>query len=146
MKKIPGIGLVYNCLYILAAVVVFASCTKKGSGTPTSNGIKPDSAASGVVLTLTGSGLSNIRSVVFDKNNTPAALNPNFNTDNAVIFRVPDTAAIGTQNIVFTNADGKKLTVPFKVLALATITSANIYEFTAGSQITLTGSNYETLR
>ena len=94
MKKIPGIGLVYNCLYILAAVAVFTSCTKKGSGTPTSNGIKPDSAASGVVLTLTGSGLANIRSVVFDKNNTPAALNPNFNTDNAVIFRVPDTAAI----------------------------------------------------
>src|SRR5262249_34417367 len=133
MKKIPGIRFVYNCFYILAAVAVIASCTKKGSGTPTSNGIKPDSAASGVVLTLTGSGLSNMRSIVFDKNNAPSAFNPNFNTDNAVIFRVPDTAAIGAQNIVLTNADGKVLKIAFKVLALAAVTSANIYEFTAGS-------------
>jgi len=143
MKDVQKLRYVIGLSCILLTVALFVSCKKNGSSTPTSSGIAPDSAASGNVLTLKGSGLSNIRSIVFDKNNAAAVFNPNFNTDNAVIFRVPDTAAVGNQNIIFTNNEGKILKVSFKVLALAAITSASLYEFTAGTQITLTGSNLE---
>jgi hypothetical protein len=119
------------------------SCTKNSSNAPSSKGIQPDSAAGGNVLTLQGSGLGNMRSIVFDNHNVPAAFNPNFNTDNAVIFRVPDTAFGGAQNILFTNADGKVLKVPFKVIALATVSTASLLEFSTGTQITLTGNNLD---
>ncbi len=144
MKK-SKILRISNLASLLAAValLMLASCTKNGASAPTSNGISPDSAAGGAVLTVTGSGLANMRTIVFDKNNVPAAFNPTFNTDNAVLFRVPDTAYGGQQNIILTNADGKQLKIPFTVIALATVSSANIYEFSTGSQITLNGNNLD---
>lgn len=139
-----------NFIAGLLICVAISSCVKekaapKVSDSPVANALSPDSAAGGGVLTLTGSGLADMRSIVFETNNVPASFNPAFNTDEAVIFRVPDTAYGGTQNIIFTNSLGKSVTVPFKVIALATISSASIYEFTTGSQITLTGNNLESV-
>jgi hypothetical protein len=78
---------------------------------------------------------------VFDNGNVPAAFNPNLNTDEAVIFRVPDTANGGPQKIIFTNADGISTSVAFKVIALVTVSDVSNYNFVAGTQITLTGNN-----
>jgi hypothetical protein len=81
--------------------------------------------------------------IVFDKNNVPAPFYTTLNTETAIVFRVPDTAFGGPQNIVFTNSDGKKLTVPFKVLAYPGVTGAFPTDFDQNSLITLTGSNLD---
>src|SRR5207245_1978671 len=67
------------------------------------------------------------------------------NTSTAIVFRVPDTVSGGPQNIVFTNSDGKTLIVPFTGLAFPKVTSASNYDFVAGTQLTLTGNNLETV-
>ncbi len=124
--------------------ITFSSCKKdNSSANPVANKIAPDSASGGNVLTLTGSGLGNMRSIVFDKGSVPAPFNPTLNNDGAVVFRVPDTASGGPQNIVFTNAEGKSVTVAFKVIALVTVSDVSNYNFTSGTQITITGNNLD---
>ncbi|MBY0536142.1 MAG: IPT/TIG domain-containing protein [Chitinophagaceae bacterium] len=139
-------------LFILSvlAVFTFVSCKKDGDGSPdvsvgnmSSGTIDPGSAAGGQVVTLNGKGIGQIRSIVFDKNNVPASFIPTLNTDSALIFRVPDTAFGGPQNVIFTNAAGKTLTVPFSVIALPNITTAFPTDFQSNSTVTLTGNNLD---
>src|SRR5215211_1267513 len=102
MKNIFGFK---NFLAIAALVVIAASSCKKDTdgspgsspGNPTMTGITPAEAAGGAVVTITGSGLGGMRTIVFDKNNVPATFQPNLNSDNAILFRVPDTAFGGQQ-------------------------------------------------
>lgn len=143
MKNVFKNVSLYGLFILLAVAALTPSCKKNNDNNPVSAGLSPDSAAGGNLLTLTGSGLSDMRSIVFDNHNVPASFNPNFNTGSALIFRVPDTAYGGKQNIIFTNSAGKTLTVPFNVIALATISSASLYEFTTGTQLTLTGNNLD---
>ncbi|MCG2614392.1 hypothetical protein LZZ85_08880 [Terrimonas sp. NA20] len=136
------------------AVTVLAaglsSCEKDKDGTPevavgnmASGSIDPGEAGGGALITLTGSGIGQIRSIMFEKNNVPAAFQPTLNTESYLIFHVPDTAFGGPQNIVFTNTDGKTLTVPFTVLAFASVASVSNYNFTTDTEITLTGNNLD---
>lgn len=136
-------------LLILCSGLIISSCTKEAdtgstaSANPKVDSISPGNGSGNDVLTLTGSGLGQIVSIIFDKGNIPATFNPTFNTNNAVIFRVPDTANGGSQNIIFTNKLGTQITVPFNVVALVTVSSVSNYNFTGGTQITLTGNNLD---
>lgn len=137
---------------LMMCAILFVACKKDDDGMNTSqpgelvaNRISPDSAGSGSLLTLTGSGLGDIRSIVFDKNNAPATFYSTLNTENAIIFRVPDTATRGDQNIVFTNGEGKQLMVPFRVLPFATVNSAFPTDFEPNTEITLNGNNLDVL-
>jgi hypothetical protein len=142
---------IYNLMIVLVAFLagasVITSCTKENakpaaaSSSPKADKLQPDSAKGGDVLTLTGSGLGEIQSVVFEKGSVPAPFNTVFNTDNALIFRVPDTANGGQQNIIITNKIGKQLLVNFNVIALPVISTVSNYNFTANTQITITGNN-----
>ena len=142
---------IYKLLIVLFAFIagasVITSCTKENpapaaaSSNPKFDKIDPGTAKGGEVLTLTGSGLGEIQSVVFEKGNVPAPFNTVFNTDQALIFRVPDTANGGDQNIIITNKIGKQIMVPFNVIALPIVSSASNYNFTSGTQITLIGNN-----
>ena len=129
----------------LSWMVLLSACKKSDKGTPTANaqGLSPDSGSAGSVLTLQGSGLANIKSIMFSNDSVPAPFNINFNTNTAIIFTVPDTAVGGKQNVIFTNYAGQQLVVPFNVIALPTVTAAMPYEFVQGSQITLTGNNLD---
>jgi len=141
----------YKLMIVLFAFIagasVITSCTKENqkpaaaSSSPRADKIQPDSAKGGDVLTLTGSGLGEIQSVVFEKGSVPAPFNTVFNTDNALIFRVPDTANGGKQNIIITNKIGKQIMVNFNVIALPVISTVSNYNFTANTQITITGNN-----
>lgn len=140
-------------VFLVLLSIAFVSCEKDADGTNFSSAgnlqvskIDPDSASGGTVLYLKGSGLGAIRSIVFEKDSVPAPFNPVFNNDNLVVFRVPDTASGGQQNIVFTNADGKRATVSFKVIALATVSSASSTDFQEGTEITLVGNNLESVQ
>lgn len=131
----------------LAGLVMMTSCTKeeqsgsKASNNPVANKLDPEKASGNTVLTITGSGLGDMTSIVFDNGDVPASFNPVLNTDQAIIFRVPDTANGGAQNIVLTNRNGVQLKVPFNVVALPLVNSVSNYNFTTGTEIKLIGNN-----
>ena len=139
-------------LAFLTAITGFwiSSCTKDTDGSPqikpgnpVATTLLPDSAAGGALLTLTGTGLGDIRSIVFEKGNVPTGFQTTLNSENAILFRVPTDVLGGTQNIILTNSAGATLTVPFKALAYPTVTSVSNYDFTKGTVITLTGNNFD---
>ncbi len=132
-------------LFSLTAVVLLVSACKKDNDAPTPKleTITPGQGSGGDVLILTGSGLSDMRTIVFDKNNVPASFTSTLNTNNSLVFRVPDTAFGGPQNILFTNSAGKQLSVPFNVVALPTISTAFPTDFEIGTTITITGNNLD---
>lgn len=142
-----------NCMSLLFLVLALASCQKDLDGNPESSAgelqlqrIEPDSASGGAVLIVKGSGLGQISSVMFEKDHVPATFNPVFNTDDALVFRVPDTASGGVQNIIFTNSEGKTGQVSFRVIALPSVTSVSENEVVEGTQLTLTGINFEDVK
>ncbi len=130
-------------LLLIASTIAVTSCKKDVDVNPSINAIDPGSGAGNALITVTGSGLRNIQSAVLDLGNVPIALNQNFNTDNAILFRVPVDANVGPQHIVFTNNGGYQYSVAFTVLAVPSITSAIPLEWQAGSQITLIGNYLE---
>ncbi|MFD1141809.1 IPT/TIG domain-containing protein [Larkinella insperata] len=113
------------------------------AGTPVAAAIAPDSAAAGTVITLTGSGLGDMRTIVFEKDNVPAGFQPTLNTDQALIFRVPEDVVGGVQNITFTNSAGRSVSVPLRVLAYPTVSDISNYNFRKDSEITITGNNLD---
>lgn len=150
MKKILSYKLVLSSLLMLMIVVMLNSCIKDSDGSPdvpagnmASGSINPNSAAGGQTITLTGSGIGEVRTIVFDKNNVPAPFLSTLNTETDLIFRVPDTAFGGPQNVIFTNSEGKVLKVPFNVIALPSVTSAFPTDFELGTIVTLTGNNLD---
>lgn len=150
MKKIFSNFFAINGFLVLASLLVLNSCTKDtdgspqiSAGDPVFGAITPGEAPGGEVLTLTGTGLGDMRSIVFDKNSVPAAFISTLNTETALVFRVPDTAFGGEQNIILTNSLGKTLTVPFKVIALPNISSAFPTDFAEGTTVTIAGNNLD---
>jgi len=127
---------------ILMVLSIFLSCTKKEVVTPVYQ-VSPVQGASNSVVTLTGSGLKDLLTISFDNGNVNSSFNPVFNTDGAIIFRVPDDANPGEQHIVFTNANGYQYSVPFKVLGLPVIISVNNYNFKEGTTFSFTGKNLD---
>lgn len=147
LHKIPAAAVLFFMM-----VWTISSCTKEdmkdGSpnvkpGNPQLENITPASGAPGTLLTLTGSGLGDMRNILFDKNNAPSLFQSTLNTATAILFRVPDTATRGPQNIVLTNSQGKSLSVPFDVIPLALVNDAFPAEFESGSTIKLTGNNLD---
>ena len=137
-------------LLFTAISCLFVACEKDSDGSRdikagamASGTIDPGTAAGGVVVTLKGSGIGQIRSIVFEKNNVPAPFLSTLNTETNLVFRVPDTAYGGPQNVIFTNVDGKTLSVPFGVIALPSVTAAFPTDFEAGSTVTLEGNNLD---
>jgi len=151
MKKIFFLNIKLTASLLIATMIAVVSCTKDDNdgspgikpGNPVANAINPDSAAGGTVLTLTGTGLGDMRSIVFSTAEVPAQFQSTLNTATAIVFRVPDTAYGGQQEIIFTNSDGKILKVPFKVLAYPNVTTAFPSDFQDGTEITLTGNNLD---
>jgi hypothetical protein len=147
MKKIKN-NIALLSLLVVAFALAFTSCKKDSDGspdvkpgTPVFESITPELAAGGEMITLKGTGLGDIRSIVFEKLNVPAFVMSTLNTETALLFRVPTDAEGGVQNIIFTNSEGKTLTVPFNVLAFPQVNTVSNYDFTEGMEITLTGTN-----
>ncbi len=140
----------YTGILLLSLGLLAGSCTKDTDGSPqiepgnlVLSSILPDSASGGTMVTLTGSGIGAIRSIVFEKDETPAGFYPTLNTEGHLIFRVPDDAIGGDQQIIVTNSAGKSASIPFRVLAYPSVAAASNYNFTEGTQVTLTGNNLD---
>lgn len=146
IKNIKAIYLLLP-MFLIAAVMV--SCKKDTDGTPQ---YKASSTMTGTLdslqgsarttVTLTGAGLGKMLSIVFTKDSINAPFLATLNTDNALIFQVPDDAAGGDQKIKFTNTEGVTLEVDFKVIALPAVNSLSSNEAAAGDQITIKGNNF----
>jgi hypothetical protein len=142
---------IYQLLAVVVVLSFIMSCQKDSDGSnfskagnPVFASISLDSAANGVVVYVTGSGIGDIRSIIFDKENVPAAITPTLNTSSSIVFNVPDTAKGGNQNIILTNGQGKSITIPFKVLAYAKVTSVSpSTDFGSGYTIKLNGVNLD---
>ena len=132
-------------LIFIAGTFIITSCKKDVQVNPQANKIAPESAAGNTLLTITGTGLKNIRTIVFDLGNVPVAFNQNFNTDEAVLFRVPIDANVGPQHIVFTTTSGYQFSLPFTVLAVPSLTGAFPQEWEAGGTVTLSGNYLESV-
>ncbi len=150
MKKLFFIKPVVAVLFLITATTMFSGCKKDSDGSPdykagdpVSTSVSPGSGGGGTTITIQGSGLGQMRTIVFDKNNVPAPFVSTLNSENAILFRVPDTAFGGPQNIILTNSDGKMLKVPFNVIALPGVATAFPTDFQANSLVTLTGINLE---
>jgi hypothetical protein len=113
------------------------------SDNPTITEITPTLAPANTVLTLKGSGLGDIRSITFEKENIPATVVSTFNTEEALIFRVPINAVPGVQKIIFKNGKGKEFKADFNVLGFAAITEVSNYNFKSGEDLILTGKNLD---
>ncbi len=158
MKQFINKILLLPVLLVFGAGMMLTSCKKDADGAPENAPgamsvklIRPDSAAGGEVLILEGSGIGDIRSIVFERNNVPASVMSTLNTDHSLVFRVPDTAFGGDQNIVFTNSAGKSASVPFKVIALPTVSMVEVEhlpgfmvtDYVPGDILKLTGNNLD---
>jgi hypothetical protein len=147
MKFIQNVKTI-GFFFLVAGVVFVTSCKKDATGTPDFkpgilqvSKMDPDSGSAATTIYLKGSGLGSIQRIVFDNGNVPASFNPVFNNDNLIVFRIPDTANGGNQNVIFTNTAGRSVKVPFRVIALPSVSNVSTVDFAAGSQITITGNN-----
>ncbi len=150
MKNIFANRISFLPAILLALTIITSSCEKDtdGSpenkpGTPVLKSVVPAEGAGGVLVTITGTGLGDMRSAIFEKSSVPASLMSTLNTSTHILFRVPSDAIGGNQNIILTNSEGKTLTVPFKVIALPVVTAVFPTDFEAGSTVTLTGNNLD---
>lgn len=144
MKNISAVP-IRTVLLFLSFIILLSACKKEEEvPTPVISLITPENPAGGDVITITGKGLEKIETIVFDNGNVPASFNPVFNTGTAILFRVPDTAFGGEQNIILTNYGGKQASVAVNVIALPTISSIFPTDFSEGSTVTINGNNLET--
>ena len=145
MKNIKPVF--YIILFSFTAFILLQSCRKEvsinipSSTDPVAEKLSIDSGSENTLLTLQGSGLGSIRTIVFDKGNVLAPFNPVLNTANALLFRIPAAAQNGLQNIIITNNTGAKISLPFKVLGYPVVNDISNYNFTTGTEITITGKN-----
>lgn len=135
---------------IIAICTIVVSCRKDDDGTNMAapgnlsiNQIDPASGSGGDVLIVKGSGLGSIQRIIFEKDSVNAPFNPTFNNADAIVFRIPDTASGGTQNIIFINSDGKSAKATFKVIALPTVNQVSAIDVEAEMPVKLTGINLE---
>ncbi|MEJ7557534.1 MAG: IPT/TIG domain-containing protein [Pedobacter sp.] len=131
---------------LVGVALIIASCTKEvekpeAKDSPKANALEVSEGAAGTVVSITGSDLGGMKSIMFEKDSVYAPFNPVFNNNSAVVFRVPDDASGGSQNIVLTNSLNKQITIPYTVIALPTVTAVSNYNFVANTEITITGNN-----
>ncbi len=137
-------------VYLLTASILLTACKKDKDGTPgyksgdlTFKSVFPEEGGGGTMVTISGNGFGDIRTIVFDKGDVPATFNPTLNSTGNIIFRVPNEVNGGPQNIILTNGAGKTLSVPFNALAFPVVNTTSLYDFVAGTEITLTGNNLD---
>ncbi|WP_069659574.1 IPT/TIG domain-containing protein [Arcticibacter eurypsychrophilus] len=140
-KSWMSLALALVCISILFSCEKEDSTGSSASSNPKVDLIDPEKGASNQVLTITGNGIGGMTSVMFETDSVLVDFNPNFNTENAMIFRIPTDVIPGQQNIIFKNSKGVEVKVPFTVLGLPTITNVSNYNYNAGDNITLTGKN-----
>jgi hypothetical protein len=102
MKKIQ---IYILAIFALGNILFLNSCSKEESPVaPSGLTVAPLSGGVGTLLTIQGAGLGKVQKVLFGKQQ--ASFNPVYNTDGALLIRVPVGAEAGKQTITIYNAGG----------------------------------------
>ncbi len=132
-------------LLLLFPLALLMGCEPKETvPTPAVAKITPVEGPPGTLITVEGSGLTDLQKVTFGTENAP--FNPVFNTDGALLIRVPANAKFGAQTVTLYNkgGDATKTTLSFKVLQPApTLEKFAPTEAAVGDTITLTGKIFD---
>ncbi len=148
MKKIIKSNFILLSLLALVSAFAFTSCTDSDgspdikAGTPVLTSITPADPAGGDLVTVIGTGLGDMTSIVFAKGEVPATVVSTLNTEKCILFRVPQAVNGGVQNVTFTNRNGKTMVTSLDVQCPAQVVSVSDYNFTEGTELTLTGYNF----
>jgi hypothetical protein len=148
MKKIIKSNFILLSLLALMSAFAFTSCTDSNgspdikAGTPVLTSISPNEPSGGDLVTVIGTGLGDITSIVFAKGDVPATVVSTLNTETCILFRVPQAVNGGVQNVTFTNRNGKTMVASLNVQCPAQVISVSDYNFTTGTELTLTGYNF----
>jgi hypothetical protein len=128
-------------LFIGATLLLF-SCTEEKVVTPIAE-VTPAKAPTGTLLTIKGSNLKNIQKVLFG--NVEAPFNPAYNSDGALLLRVPTNANYGVQKITLQNSGGEstQLQLDFTVLQPPpSIISFEPSSALPGDKVVISGANF----
>jgi hypothetical protein len=140
MKKI---SILIISAIALSSTLLLNSCENTEAVTPTELSVTPAEAGSGELLTIKGSNLANLQQVLFGE--IDAYINPVYNTDGALLIRVPKGTKFGPTTITLVNkgGDATKTSLNFKVLQPKPVVSAiNPKSLSAGEILTITGTNF----
>jgi IPT/TIG domain len=141
-------SLQYCCsLLALLGLLALTGCKKdEVIPTPANLELTPAEALPGALVTIKGSGLADIQTILFGEVTAP--FNPVFNTDAALLIRVPANAKFGAQKITLLNkgGDAKKVQLDFKVLqSPPLVRDFKPSEGAPGDTITITGEVFDNL-
>jgi hypothetical protein len=129
-----------SMLFLLALTAV--SCKDDQAVTPAAE-VTPNKAFAGTLLTIKGSNLKNIQKVLFGTVETP--FNPAYNTDGAMLLRVPTNAIYGDQKLTLFNAGGEKTQLQLDFTVLQPPPAINSFEPSSalpGDKVTINGNNF----
>lgn len=137
-------------IYLVMLFCAVSACTEDTDGTPgvppgnlNVVSVTPESAAGGELVVVKGTGLGDIRSIVFEKGEVPAGFQPTLNTAEIFMFRVPLDAGGGDQKVTLTNGSGQQKEFSFRVMAFPVLYTISNYNFEEGTEITITGNNLD---
>ena len=129
----------YKYPLILFAVIVLLSCEKEPPA-PIITSVEPSFGAAESLITFTGSNLANIKEITF--NGQSVNFNTAYNSDIALLFRVPTNVPLGDHVVEITTAGGTAST-NFRV----TLEPPAIFDIepefaSPGDIVTITGKNF----
>ncbi|MEO1256151.1 MAG: IPT/TIG domain-containing protein, partial [Bacteroidota bacterium] len=119
--------------------LLFCSC-EEDTSPPIITAVTPEFGAAEDLIIFEGMHLSGIKTLTF--NGEVTNFNTAYNSDIALLFRIPTSMEIGDYEVVFTT-DGGSTSVPFRV----TLEAPQIFSFSEsaggiGDEITIYGKNF----
>ena len=123
----------------LMMLLILSSCEEEGP--PIVDSFTPDSGFEKTLITVEGSNFENLVSINFNEG-IPADFNPSFGTSSALLFRVPENAPLGQNNVVITTETGE-VSFPFTVtLEAPAISDFNPKSANEGEMVYIIGKNF----
>lgn len=128
--------IILSCLLI---ITIIGAC-KKEVGAPSIIGVEPAFGPEETLVTFEGVNLANLQTIAFS--GQEVNFNTAYNSDNALLFRIPSNIPLGDHEVVFTT-EGGTATAQFRVtLDPPEIFSVVPESAASGEEITLYGENF----
>ncbi|MGL4632736.1 MAG: glycan-binding surface protein [Leadbetterella sp.] len=132
------------CGLAISSLFLLGSCNNEDSAvTPTGLTISPAQVSAGDLVTIKGANLAGLERVIFG--GAEALINPVYNTDGALLVRVPTGTKFGNTDVVLMNKGGESTMATIKLKILQpkpVITGFSPEKNVPGTLVTIEGSNF----